>query len=163
RAIVLLGGADFFSTGIHLNVIEAAPDPGEESWRNLQAIDDVVQAIIETDDRLVISALAGDVAAGGVPLALAAAHGIAGEAVVLTPYYGQMGGLYGSEYWTYLLPRRVGPELTAELTSAPFRPLGATGARELGLIDAVLPATGFDTHVRGVAERIAYNPARLRD
>ena len=33
---------------------------------------------------------------------------MAREDVVLNPYYRHMGGLYGSEYWTYLLPRRVG-------------------------------------------------------
>ena len=30
KVIVLAGGADFFSNGIHLNVIEAAADQGEE-------------------------------------------------------------------------------------------------------------------------------------
>ncbi|HEY4828979.1 MAG TPA: formyltransferase family protein, partial [Solirubrobacteraceae bacterium] len=41
KVIVLAGGTDFFSNGIHLNVIEAAADQGEESWYNLHAIDDV--------------------------------------------------------------------------------------------------------------------------
>ncbi len=36
KVIVLVGGQDFFSNGIHLNVIEAANDPAHESWRNLQ-------------------------------------------------------------------------------------------------------------------------------
>ena len=45
--------------------------------------------------------------------ALAADHVIARGDVVLNPYYGHMGGLHGSEYWTYLLPRRVGHDLTA--------------------------------------------------
>ena len=116
--IVLMGGSDFFSNGIHLNVIEAADDPAAESWRNLLAIDDVVREIIETDSHLVVSALGGDAAAGGVPFALAADHVVAREDVVLNPYYRHMGGLYGSEYWTYLLPRRVGAELTARLTGA---------------------------------------------
>ena len=48
-----MGGSDFFSNGIHLNVIEAADDPAAESWRNLHAIDDVVREIIETDSHLV--------------------------------------------------------------------------------------------------------------
>ena len=49
KVIVLMGGVDFFSNGIHLNVIEAADDPAMESWLNLQAIDDVVREIVETD------------------------------------------------------------------------------------------------------------------
>ena len=131
-----MGGSDFFSNGIHLNVIEAADDPAAESWSNLHAIDDLVREIIETDSHLVISALAGDAAAGGVPFALAADHVVAREDVVLNPYYQHMGGLYGSEYWTYLLPRRVGAELTARLTGPPFTPVGTRQAVEIGLLDA---------------------------
>ena len=69
-----------------------------------------MREVIETDSHVVISALTGDAAAGGVPFALAADHVVAREDVVLNPYYRHMGGLYGSEYWTYLLPRRVGQE-----------------------------------------------------
>ena len=61
-----------------------------------------------------ISALRGDAAAGGVPLALAADYVVGREDIVLNPYYQHMGGLYGSEYWTYLLPRRIGAEMTAQ-------------------------------------------------
>ena len=163
--IVLMGGVDFFSNGIHLNVIEAAEDPAAESWSNLQAIDDVVLEVIETDSQLVISALTGDAAAGGVPFALAADHVLAREDIVLNPYYGHMGGLYGSEYWTYLLPRRVGEEMTAELTSAPFEPLGARRAVELGLIDHAFGDTAeqFRVSVRRYAKQLASSPARLAE
>jgi putative two-component system protein, hydrogenase maturation factor HypX/HoxX len=163
NVIVLMGGADFFSNGIHLNVIEAADDAAEESWSNLQAIDDVVLDIVETDSHLVVSALTGDAAAGGVPFALAADYVLAREDVVLNPYYGHMGGLYGSEYWTYLLPRRVGDEMTAALTSAPFDPIGARRAAEIGLIDDAFGDTAaeFQVGVRRFAEHLASSPARL--
>jgi putative two-component system hydrogenase maturation factor HypX/HoxX len=149
RVIVLMGGRDFFSNGIHLNVIEAAEDPATESWLNLQAIDDVVREIVETDTHLVISALQGDAAAGGVPLALAADYVLAREDVVLNPYYRHMGGLYGSEYWTYLMPRRIGRALTEELTSAPFEPIGTRRAVEIGLID-----DAFGDHVERFAAQV---------
>ena len=157
KVIVLMGGNDFFSNGIHLNVIEAAADQAEESWWNLHAIDDVVRDIVETDSHVVISALSGDAAAGGVPFAVAADHVVAREHVVLNPYYQHMGGLYGSEYWTYLLPRRVGAELAAELTSAPFTPIGTRRAVEIGLLDATFGANAesFRSQVRGMAERLA--------
>ena len=79
-----------------------------------------MREVIETDSHLVVSALTGDAAAGGVPFALAADHVLAREDVVLNPYYRHMGGLYGSEYWTYLLPRRVGAEATAGSPRPPF-------------------------------------------
>jgi putative two-component system protein, hydrogenase maturation factor HypX/HoxX len=157
KVIVLAGGNDFFSNGIHLNVIEAAADPGEESWWNLHAIDDVVREVVETDSHLVVSALSGDAAAGGVPFALAADQVFAREDVVLNPYYQHMGGLYGSEYWTYLMPRRIGTELTAALTSAPFRAIGTRRAVEIGLLDGAFgeDAASFRAQVRGFAERLA--------
>ena len=160
KVIVLAGGSDFFSNGIHLNVIEAAADQGEESWYNLHAIDDIVREIVETDSHITISALSGDAAAGGVPFAVAADHVVAREDVVLNPYYQHMGGLYGSEYWTYLLPRRVGAELTAELTSAPFTPIGTRRAVEIGLIDATFgdSIASFRAQVQGLAERLARHP-----
>jgi len=160
KVIVLMGGADFFSNGIHLNVIEAADDPAEESWRNLQAINNVVRDIIETDSHVVISALSGDAAAGGVPLAAAADRVVAREDVVLNPYYQHMGGLYGSEYWTYLLPRRVGDEMAARLTSEPFTPIGTRRAVEIGLLDDAFGATvtAFRAELRRRAERLAHDP-----
>ena len=57
-----------------------------------------------------------------MPLALAADYVVAREDIVLNPYYQHMGGLYGSEYWTYLLPRRVGPATTARLTERAVPP-----------------------------------------
>ena len=158
--IVLMGGRDFFSNGIHLNVIEAAEDPATESWWNLHASDDVVRDIVETDSHLVISALAGDAAAGGVPFALAADHVIAREDVVLNPYYRHMGGLYGSEYWTYLLPRRIGHELTEELTSAPFEPIGTRRAVEIGMLDDAFgeDVPRFRGQVRALATELAGLP-----
>jgi putative two-component system hydrogenase maturation factor HypX/HoxX len=160
KVIVLMGGRDFFSNGIHLNVIEAADDPAGESWRNLHAINDLVREIVETDSHLVISALAGDAAAGGVPFALAADRVYAREDVVLNPYYGHMGGLYGSEYWTYLLPRRVGAKMTARLTGPPFTPLGTAQAVEIGVLDAAFGATAdsFQDQIRLLARGLASDP-----
>ncbi len=72
KVIVLGGPRDFFGNGIHLNVIQAAADPATESWRNINAIDDLVQAILTNTDQLTVAALAGNAAAGGLMLALAA-------------------------------------------------------------------------------------------
>ena len=148
RVLVLMGGRDFFCTGIHLNVIEAADDPAKESWRNLNAINDVVRDIVTTDSHYVITALSGDAAAGGVPFALAADRVVAREGIVLNPYYGHMGGLYGSEYWTYLLPRRLGEPMATRLTSEPFTPISARRAVQIGLLDSAFGATTESFHSR---------------
>ena len=49
RVIVLLGGPDFWSNGIHLNLIEAAAQPADESWRNINAMNDLVREIVAHD------------------------------------------------------------------------------------------------------------------
>src|SRR5947209_1075947 len=157
KVIVLAGAPDGASNGVRLNVSEAAEDQGEESHYNLHAIDDIDRDILETDSHITISALSGDAAAGGVPFAVSADHVVAREDVVLNPYYQHMGGLYGSEYWTYVLPRRIGHELTAQLTSAPFTPIGTRRAAEIGLIDAAFgeSSASFRAQVQGLAERLA--------
>ena len=109
KVIVLGGPRDMFANGIHLNVIQAADDPAAESWRNINAIDDLVQAILTTTGQLTVAALAGNAAAGGLMLALAADHVWCRAGAVLNPHYRLM-GLHGSEYWTYTLPRRVGAQ-----------------------------------------------------
>ncbi|HTX06641.1 MAG TPA: hydrogenase maturation protein [Steroidobacteraceae bacterium] len=138
RILVLMGGPDYWSNGIHLGLIEAADSPAEESWRNINAIDDLARDIITTTDRLVVSALRGGAGAGGVFLALAADEVWAARGVVLNPHYKDMGNLYGSEYWTYLLPRRVGAESAARIMQRRL-PMGVAEASRLGLVDRLLP------------------------
>ena len=106
-----------------------------------------------------ISALSGDAAAGGVPLALAADRVVAREDVVLNPYYRHMGGLYGSEYWTYLLPRRVGAAMAARLTERALHARSAPGeAVEIGLLDATFGATAASFRARRARRRRAARP-----
>jgi putative two-component system hydrogenase maturation factor HypX/HoxX len=138
RVLVLLGGSEFWSNGIHLNVIEAARAPADESWRNINAMDDVCREILGFEDRLTIAAMQGNAGAGGVFLALAADRVVARSAVVLNPHYKNMGNLYGSEYWTYLLPRRVGHDGIARVMENRL-PVSATAAAALGLIDEAVP------------------------
>lgn len=152
KVIVLLGGTDFWSNGIHLNTIEAADDPAEESWRNINAIDDLIEAMLTTRTHQTVAAVHGNAGAGGVIFALAADHVWVREGVVLNPYYKTM-GLYGSEYWTYLLPKRVGQEKALELTEA-CMPVGTVEAERLGLVDEVISAR-FEAFEAEVARRAA--------
>ena len=166
RVIVLLGGSDFYSNGLDLNLIEAADSPADESWRNINAMDDLCQAIIETDDRLTVSALQGNAGAGGAFLALTADLIWVREGVVLNPHYRNMGNLYGSEYWTYLLPRRLGVDGARQLMQRRL-PLGSRTAQRMGFVDACLAAdrAGFLHEVRRRAAALAHAPdyaARLQ-
>ncbi|MGW4444169.1 hydrogenase maturation protein [Streptomyces sp. NPDC004682] len=156
--LVLGGDRDFFSNGIHLNVIEGAADPGAESRDNLGAMDDLVEAVLRTTDRLVVAALAGNAAAGGAMLALAADEVWCRTGAVLNPHYRRM-GLYGSEYWTYSLPRRVG-EVTAHRLTTEALPVSAEHAARLGLVDRLVPAGAgeFAPTVATMAADLAASP-----
>ncbi len=135
KALLLAGGPDFWSNGIHLNAIEATGAPADASWENINAIDDVALEIITMTDKLTVSAMAGNAGAGGVFLALAADRVWLNRGVILNPHYKGMGNLHGSEYWTYLLPRRVGEAKAREITLRRL-PMGSQEAVSLGLADA---------------------------
>jgi len=155
KVIVLGGPRGFFANGIHLNVIEAAGDPAAESWRNINAIDDLVHAILTNTSQLTVAALAGNAAAGGVMLAAAADRVWCRSGAVLNPHYRLM-GLHGSEYWTYTLPRRVGASEAARLTGACL-PVTPASALRCGLVDHVIAddAAGFRAQVAALAQQLA--------
>ena len=154
RVLVLRGG-ETFANGIHLNVIEAALSPEIEAWHNIQAIDDVCREIITCTGQLVVASVGGNAGAGGVMLALGADRVLVRAGVMLNPHYRTM-GLYGSEYWTYVLPRRVGAH-RAESLAGRCEPVDAQEAVRIGLVDDALagPRAAFEEAVLEYATRLA--------
>jgi putative two-component system hydrogenase maturation factor HypX/HoxX len=65
-----------------------------------------------------------------------------------------MGNLYGSEYWSYLLPRYAGEENAARIAAARL-PMGVEEAAELGLVDRVFADDNFLAEVGVQAEQLA--------
>jgi enoyl-CoA hydratase/carnithine racemase len=164
-AVVLLGGSSYFSNGIDLNVIEAAKSPAYESWANINAIDDVVLLILQdfaAQNIVTVSAIRGNAAAGGVALAAAADIVLAGEDVVLNPAYRAL-GLFGSEYHTLSYPGRVGQENSRRLLQD-MLPISALQAREMGLVDVVIPGYGkaLDTAIHSYIDTIFSSPTLPR-
>src|SRR5262249_6938570 len=138
-----------------LNAIEAAADPAAESLAEIEAIDDLVAEILTTTDRLVVSAVAGNAAAGGAMLALAADEVWCRAGTVLNPHYRLM-GLYRSQYWPYPRRGRVGPGAAGRLTGEAL-PVSAAAARSIRLVDRVLECDpeGFAGEVARAAGRLA--------
>ncbi|PKO88532.1 MAG: hydrogenase maturation protein [Betaproteobacteria bacterium HGW-Betaproteobacteria-10] len=157
QVIVLRGGADFWSNGVHLNTIEAAESPADESWANINAIDDLAEAILCCENQLTVAALAGNAGAGGCFLARAADFVWARDGVILNPHYKNMGNLYGSEFWTYLLPPRVGSEGARNIMRHRL-PMSAAESVQLGFYDACLPSPGFAVDVARRAAELAAAP-----
>ena len=159
RVLVLMGGPDFWSNGMNLNLIEAAQSPADESWRNIGAIDDLAQAILSTEGKLTVAALQGNAGAGGVFLARAADFVWLREGVVLSPHYKDMGNLYGSEFWTYSLPLHAGRDM-ARATMRRRLPMGSVEAVSIGLANARFGGTpgDFAREVRARAIALAEAP-----
>ncbi|WP_243400795.1 MULTISPECIES: enoyl-CoA hydratase-related protein [Isoptericola] len=156
--LVLRGTESLFSNGIHLGVIDAAEDPAVEAWANIQAIDDLCEAVAGAD-QLTVAAFTASAGAGGVMAGLCADVVLSRDGVVLNPFYDM--GIYGSELHTWTVAARVGPEVADMLLTGRL-PLSAHRAADLGLIDAVGPRdTGeFDAWL---AKRVAElaGPAEL--
>lgn len=159
KMIVFMGGEDFFSNGIHLNCIEASEDSAGESWRNINAIDDLVFEMINCRNQITVAALRNNAGAGGAIMALACDEVIVREGVVLNPHYKTM-GLYGSEYWTYLLPNRVGPALAQDIIES-CQPILAHEAFIVGLVDLMFEEDwgDYDRHLR---EYCRYREKKVR-
>ncbi|KAK3101449.1 hypothetical protein FSP39_003668 [Pinctada imbricata] len=136
KIVAMMGGQRFFSTGIHLNEIEVAVNKQTEAWENINKIDDVIASMFGMTDKVTVAVLQGNAGAGGVMMAASCDLVVTHPGVLLTPSYNAM-GLFGSEYWTYFLPERVG-ESTAHKLVSDTSPLLATTAQELGLVDYVI-------------------------
>ncbi len=136
KVVVLMGGVDYFSNGIHLNILEDSKKNGEDGWSNINAMNDLVKSILFADDVITVASLEKNAGAGGVFLALVCDYVVVSESTVLNPHYKTL-GLSGSEYHTYSLPKRVGEQKASELLEACL-PVGAKKAKEIGMVDLVL-------------------------
>ena len=152
--MLVVHGGDVFSNGIHLNVIEAAPHPAMEAWRNINAIDDVCREIITCTSQLVVASVSGNAGAGGVMLALGADRVVLRDGVVLNPHYRPWGSTARSTGPTCSPPRGRRP--AAALTEQCL-PIGAAQAAPIGLADEVLRGRPgeFEAQVLDDAARLA--------
>ena len=114
KIVALMGGHNFFSNGIHLNSIQRAPNPAVESLHNITAINDVVRDVFSMQDKITVSAVQGNAGAGGVMMALASDLVLSRDGVVINPHYTNM-KLFGSEYHTFFLERKLGREKMLEV------------------------------------------------
>jgi putative two-component system hydrogenase maturation factor HypX/HoxX len=141
EVLVLVGGMDFFSNGINLNILEDSQKQGEDGWANINAINDLIKSIIFADEIVTIASFARNAGAGGVFLGLACDFVVAKEGVVLNPHYKSL-GLTGSEYHTYSLPKRVG-EVEAQKLLDESLPISVEYAQKIEMVDEVFSHNSY--------------------
>lgn len=93
---------------MNLATTAAAGRLAADPLANSEAIDELVEGPIRADQVHTIAVLAAEPGAGGAFPALAADQVIARADLPLSPHDETMGDPYGSEYRTYLVPRRAG-------------------------------------------------------
>jgi len=135
EVLVLIGGMDFFSNGIHLNILEDSAKQGEDGWANINAMNDLVRSILFADEVVTIASFGRNAGAGGVFMGLSCDYAVGKEGAVLNPHY-QTLGLSGSEYHSYSLPKRVGKEIADRLLGDCL-PLSVEKAKAIKMIDEV--------------------------
>jgi putative two-component system protein, hydrogenase maturation factor HypX/HoxX len=140
-AIALAGGLVAWNNGIHLGVIEAAAHPAAEAWANINAIDDVAEAVFHLSRgpgrQRTVAVLGASAGAGGAVLSACFDYVLARPSIVLNYHYGQM-GLAGSELRSLAVPLRAGAD-EAERLLADCLPISAVTAHRRGLVDAIGP------------------------
>jgi putative two-component system hydrogenase maturation factor HypX/HoxX len=141
EVLVLVGGMDFFSNGINLNILEDSQKQGEDGWANINAMNDLIKSIIFADEIVTIASFARNAGAGGVFLGLACDFVVAKEGVVLNPHYKSL-GLTGSEYHTYSLPKRVG-EVEAQKLLDESLPISVEYAQKIEMVDEVFSHNSY--------------------
>ena len=141
EVLVLVGGLDFFSNGIHLNILEDSEKQGEDGWANINAMNDLVRAILYADEVVTVASFARNAGAGGVFMGLACDYVVACEGVVLNPHYKTL-GLSGSEYHSYTLAKRVGEEKAKSLLNECL-PVSVSYAKEIGMVDVIFARKGY--------------------
>jgi len=146
-----MGGEDFFSNGIHLNILEDSKKNGEDGWSNINAMNDLVKSVLFADNVITVASLEKNAGAGGVFLALACDYVVAKESVVLNPHYKTL-GLSGSEYHSYTMPKLVGEKKAQELLQKCL-PISAKEAKNIGLADEVFEDEEYRIKLRSFCSK----------
>ena len=161
KVVVLMGADEFFSNGIHLNILEDSKKQGEDGWSNINAMNDLIKSIIFSDEVITVASLYKNSGAGGVFLALACDFVVASTSSVLNPHYKTL-GLSGSEYHTFTLPKRVGESQAKELLDSCL-PISAYKAKKINMIDEVFSKENYFEELKSFIENLLEDEDKYDD
>jgi|SRR5579863_517484 len=154
HCVVLTGAGRAFCAGGDLEMLRDA-----RQRKAVHEVEDLVKAgkeislAIATMPKVVIAAVNGPAAGGGMNLALAADIRIASDQARFAESFAQI-GLFPDFGGTYFLPRIVGPTRAAELFYT-GQMLSADDALRLGIVSRVVPADQLEAETKKLAESIA--------
>ena len=164
RAVMLTGSGGAFCSGADVkDFLEHQESGGSQALSNhLHSLaDELHQRVVIPIRRLekpVIAAVNGVAAGAGFSLALACDLRLAASNARFLMAYGNI-GCTADGGSTFMLPRLVGLSKAMELYTA-SQPIGAEYARELGLVNQVIPEDHFPRHSLEAATRLAQGPTK---
>jgi enoyl-CoA hydratase/carnithine racemase len=154
RAVVIFGGEKVFAAGADINEMAGA------SYEQIAAISQRLQATFTAIAKIpkpVVAAVSGYALGGGLELALCADFRIAGESARLGQPEILLGVIPGAG-GTQRLPRLIGPARAKDIIYT-GRFVSAAEARDIGLVDKVVPDPEVYQAARDLVARYAAGPA----
>src|SRR5215204_5744212 len=156
RIVVLQAAGNLFCAGGDVAAITGAADPLEYITTLATTVHGAIEDL-RASDAVVIAAVHGPAAGGGLGLVLNADFVIASTDARFLSAYASV-GLSPDCGVSYMLPAIVGPRRAMELTLT-GRVLDAYEAREWGIVTEVTGADDFDARVQDLAHTLARGPA----
>lgn len=154
RCVVITGAGRAFCAGGDIEFLrDARKRKASAELERLVKTGKEVARAIALMPKLVIAAVNGPAAGGGMNLALSTDIRICSDTAKFAESFSQI-GLFPDYGGTYFLPRIVGPTRAAELFYT-AQMLSADDALKLGLVNRVVPQDQFEAETRKIAESLA--------
>jgi len=157
RVVILSGAGAAFSSGGDMKAFHAQGNGLSGYVQEMASEFHVAMSRFARMDALVIAAVHGVAAGGGLSLAMAADLIVAAESARFTMAYTAQ-GLTPDGSSTYFLPRLVGFRRALELLTT-NRVLSAAEALDWGLVNEVVPDGELTDRVEALAAQLAAGPA----
>jgi 2-(1,2-epoxy-1,2-dihydrophenyl)acetyl-CoA isomerase len=154
HCVLITGAGRAFCAGGDLEfLLDARKRKATPDLEKLVATGKEIARAIAIMPKLVIAAVNGPAAGGGMNLALAADIRICSDTAKFAESFSQI-GLFPDYGGTYFLPRIVGPTRAAELFYT-AQLLSADDALKMGLVSRVIPQDQFEAETKKLAETLA--------
>ncbi len=151
RAVIVRGAGTAFSSGFDLKEQMERRPQGTDEWRQILRKDfDTIMRFWHFP-RPTIAAVRGPCLAGACELALACDITIAAE----DAFFGEPELKFGAGIVAMLLPWLAGPKIAKEIIFTGEDRISASRAREIGIVNRIVPAASLDDAALTMAKHIA--------
>ena len=151
RAIIVTGAGAAFSSGFDLKDQMERQPIGVAAWRPILRKDFDVPMRFWHSPKPTIAAVSGPCLAGACELALACDITIAAE----DAFFGEPELKFGAGIVVMILPWIVGPKIAKEIILTGVDRVDAGRAREIGMVNRVVPAAALQDEALAMARHIA--------